>query len=160
MNVDTSAVMRVVIKNFNMTASEMARVWAQQDKYIDLLESQLRQSEEKVRKKWSQREQMLTIEVIRKKQEVHEMKALVAELKASLARSPDELRQKLKKASLDHNYNKPVLSRKLDQRSRIGKSRKSGSPENSKFEIHPNSPEITEYSIHNSSTYEIYEDLH
>ena len=50
MNVDTSAVMRVVIKNFNMTASEMARVWAQQDKYIDLLESQLRQSEEKVRK--------------------------------------------------------------------------------------------------------------
>ena len=38
-----------------------------------------------MRKKWSQREQKLTIEVIRKKQEVHEMKALIAELKASLA---------------------------------------------------------------------------
>ena len=58
MNVDTSAVMRVVIENFNMTASEMARVWAQQDEYIDLLESQLKQSEDKGRKKWSQREQM------------------------------------------------------------------------------------------------------
>ena len=108
MNADTSAVMRVIIKNFNMTASEMARVWAQQDKYIDLLESQLGQSEEKVRKKWSQREQKLTIEVIRKKQEVHEMKALIAELKASLARSPHELRQTLKKVRLDHNYIEPL----------------------------------------------------
>ena len=123
MNVDTSAVMRVVIENFNMTAKE------------------------------SQRVKMFRCKVIRMKQEI-------VELKASLARSPGVLRQMLKQVSLDHNYNKPVLSRKLDQRSRIGKSRKSGSPENSKFEIHPNSPEITEYSIHNSSTYEIYEDLH
>ena len=38
-NIDTSVVMRVVIENFNMTASEMARVWAQQDEYIDLLET-------------------------------------------------------------------------------------------------------------------------
>ena len=89
MNVDTSAVMRVVIENFNMTASEMARVWAQQDEYIDLLESQLKQSEDKGRKKWSQREQMQTKEVIRKKQEVQELKALIAKLKASLAWSPD-----------------------------------------------------------------------
>ena len=49
--------MRVVIENFNMTASEMARVWAQQDEYIDLLESQLRKSEENLRKE-SQRMQM------------------------------------------------------------------------------------------------------
>ena len=107
-NIDTSAVMRVVIKDFNMTASEVERLWAEQDNYIDLLESQLRQSEEKGRKKWSQREQMLTKEVIRKKQEVHELKALVAELKSALARSPDELRQTLEKVCLDHNYNKPV----------------------------------------------------
>ena len=100
--------MRVVIKDFNMTASEVERLWAEQDNYIDLLESQLRQSEEKGRKKWSQREQMLTKEVIRKKQEVHELKALVAELKSALARSPDELRQTLEKVCLDHNYNKPV----------------------------------------------------
>ena len=40
--------MRVVIENFNMTACEVERQWALQDKYIDLLESQLRQSEEKV----------------------------------------------------------------------------------------------------------------
>ena len=42
--------MRVVIENFDMTACEVERLWAEQDKYIDLLESQLRQSEEKVRK--------------------------------------------------------------------------------------------------------------
>jgi hypothetical protein len=42
--------MRVVIKNFNMTASEMERRWAEQDNYINLLENQLRQSEEKVKK--------------------------------------------------------------------------------------------------------------
>ena len=39
-NIDTSAVMRVVIKDFNMTASELERLWAEQDNYIDLLESQ------------------------------------------------------------------------------------------------------------------------
>ena len=38
-NIDTSAVMRVIIK--------VERLWAEQDNYIDLLESQLRQSEEK-----------------------------------------------------------------------------------------------------------------
>ena len=96
--------MRVVVKDFNLTAHEMEILWAQQEEYIDLLESQLRQSEEKGRKKWNQREQMLTKEVINKKQEVHELKALVAELKASLARSPDELRQTLVKVSLDHDY--------------------------------------------------------
>ena len=100
--------MRVVIKNFNMTASEVERLWAEQDKYIDLLESQLRQSEEQGRKKWSQREQMLTMEVIRKKQEVHELNALIAELKASLARSPDVLRQTLTTVRRDHNYARPV----------------------------------------------------
>ena len=100
MNVDTSAVMRVVIENFNMTAKEMERRWAMQDNYINLLETQLRQSEEKVRKE-SQRVKMFRCKVIRKKQEI-------VELKASLARSPGVLRQMLKQVSLDHNYNKPV----------------------------------------------------
>ena len=90
MNVDTSAVMRVVIENFNMTASEMARVWAQQDEYIDLLESQLRKSEENLRKE-SQRMQMFRWKVIKKKLEVHEKNAEIAKLKASLAWSPDEV---------------------------------------------------------------------
>ena len=88
--------MRVVIKNFNLTATEMEKLWAEQDKYINLLESQLRQSEEKVRKE-SQRVMMFRTRVISKKQEI-------AKLKATLARSPDELRQTLKKVRLDHNY--------------------------------------------------------
>ena len=100
MNVDTSAVMRVVIENFNMTAKEMERLWAMQDNYINLLETQLRQSEEKFRKE-SQRVKMFRCKVIRMKQEI-------VELKASLARSPGVLRQMLKQVSLDHNYNKPV----------------------------------------------------
>ena len=69
MNVDTSAVMRVVIENFNMTAKEMERLWAEQDKYINLLESQLRQSKKKVKKE-SQRVQMFRSKVIKKKQEL------------------------------------------------------------------------------------------
>ena len=89
-NIDTSVVMRVVIENFNMTASEMARVWAQQDEYIDLLESQLRKSEENLRKE-SQRMQMFRWKVIKKKLEVHEKNAEIAKLKASLAWSPDEV---------------------------------------------------------------------
>ena len=88
--------MRVVIKNFNLTATEMEKLWAEQDKYINLLESQLRQSEEKVRKE-SQRVMMFRTRVISKKQEI-------AKLKATLARSPDELRQTLKNVRLDHNY--------------------------------------------------------
>ena len=34
MNIDTSAVIWVVIDNFNMMAKEMERQWAKQDKYI------------------------------------------------------------------------------------------------------------------------------
>ena len=68
MNVDTSAVMRVVIENFNMTAKEMERLWAMQDIYINLLETQLRQSEEQVGKE-SMRVKMFRCKVIRMKQE-------------------------------------------------------------------------------------------
>ena len=59
--------MRVVIKNFNMTASEMERQWAEQDNYINLLENQLRESEEKVKKE-SQRVKMFRWKVIKKKE--------------------------------------------------------------------------------------------
>ena len=61
LNIDTSAVMRVVIDNFNMMAKEMERQWAEQDKYINM-ESQLRQSEEKVKK---ESQQVFRLKVIR-----------------------------------------------------------------------------------------------
>ena len=76
-------VKRVVLENFDMTAKEMARHWAEQDKYIDLLESQLRQSKENLSKllmKSSQQIQNLLIKRINKEQEVHEMKAQIATL--------------------------------------------------------------------------------
>ena len=76
--------MRVVIKNFNMTASEMERQWAEQDNYINLLENQLRESEEKVKKE-SQRVKMFRWKVIKKKVELNEKNSEIAKLKASLA---------------------------------------------------------------------------
>ena len=69
--------MRVVIKNFNMTASEMERQWAEQDNYINLLENQLRESEEKVKKE-SQRVKMFRWKVIKKKVELNEKNSEIA----------------------------------------------------------------------------------
>ena len=74
--------MRVVIKNFNMTASEMERQWAEQDNYINLLENQLRESEEKVKKE-SQRVKMFRWKVIKKKVELNEKNSEIAKLKLS-----------------------------------------------------------------------------
>ena len=71
--------MRVVIKNFNMTASEMERRWAEQDNYINLLENQLRQSEEKVKKE-RQRVQMFRWKVIKKKVELNKKNAEIASI--------------------------------------------------------------------------------
>ena len=85
--------MRVVIDNFDMTAQEMERLWDEQDKYINLLESQLRKSEKKV--------QMLRSQMFQNRLEV-------IRLKASLAWSSEELRQTLEKVGLDHNYSKTV----------------------------------------------------
>ena len=71
-------VKRIVLENFDMTAKEMARQWAEQDKYIALLESQLRQSEENLSKllmKSSQQIQNLIIKRMNKEQKVYEMKA-------------------------------------------------------------------------------------
>ena len=88
-------VVRVVIDNFDMTAGEMSRLWAEQDKYIDLLESRLREGEEKVRGETSRREQMLVMRLTGKEQELQEMSAQIAELKASQAPSSAQLRQTL-----------------------------------------------------------------
>ena len=76
MNDNTTAVMRVVIENFDMTAQEMERLWAEQDEYINLLESQVRQSEEKVqmfRFKMIQNR----LEVVRKNEEIAKSTVLV-----------------------------------------------------------------------------------
>ena len=88
-------VVRVVNDNFDMTAGEMSRLWAEQDKYIDLLESRLREGEEKVRGETSRREQMLVMRLTGKEQELQEMSAQIAELKASQAPSSAQLRQTL-----------------------------------------------------------------
>ena len=88
-------VVRVVVDNFDMTAGEMSRLWVEQDKYIDLLESRLREGEEKVRGETSRREQMLVMRLTGKEQELQEMTAQIAELKASQAPSSAQLRQTL-----------------------------------------------------------------
>ena len=88
-------VTRVVIDNFDMTAGEMSRLWAEQDKYIDLLESKLREGEEKVRGETSRREQMLVMRLTGKEQELQEMVSQIAELKAAQAPSTAALRNTL-----------------------------------------------------------------
>ena len=68
--------MRVTtIDHLSMTAQEMSRLWADQDKYIDLLESRL--------EKGSQREQRMMSELVKKKQKLYEMTAKWEKLKAS-----------------------------------------------------------------------------
>ena len=52
--------MRVHMENFDISPSEIANLWAEQDKYIDSLESRLRESE-----KTSRREQSLMTKLIR-----------------------------------------------------------------------------------------------
>ena len=68
------------MENFDISPSEIANLWAEQDKYIDLLESRLRESE-----KTSRREQSLMTKLIRKNQELYKVKAELAELKKSRA---------------------------------------------------------------------------
>lgn len=71
-------VSRVIIDDFNLPAQEMSRLWAQQDKYIDLLESKLEKMS-----RVSQREQMFMFKLIKKKQELKEMTTQLEKLKAS-----------------------------------------------------------------------------
>ena len=66
--------MRVTIDHFTMTAQEMSRLWADQDKYIDLLESRL--------EKGSQWEQRMMSELVKERQKLYEMTAQWEKLKA------------------------------------------------------------------------------
>ena len=68
-------VVSATIDHLSMTAQEMSRLWADQDKYIDLLESRL--------EKGSQREQRMMSELVKKKQKLYEMTAQWEKLKAS-----------------------------------------------------------------------------
>jgi len=104
---------RLVLDNFDMTAGEMSRLWAEQEKYIDLLESRLREGEEKVRGETSRREQMLVLRLTGKEQELQEMTAQIAELKSAQAPSSAQLRQTL----LDPAVNLVIqkLSKECDQ---------------------------------------------
>ena len=62
-----AGVVRVTIDHLSMTAQEISRLWADQDKYIDLLESRLGKA--------SQREQKMMSKLLKKKQELFEMTA-------------------------------------------------------------------------------------
>ena len=70
-----AGLVRVTIDHFTMTAQEMSRLWADQDKYIDLLESRL--------EKGSQREQRMMSELVKERQKLYEMTAQWEKLKAS-----------------------------------------------------------------------------
>ena len=72
---------RVVLEQFDMTAPDMAKVWGEQDKYIDTLESRVRELEEKGRVESSRRENLLVMRLTAKEQELQEMAAQIAELK-------------------------------------------------------------------------------
>jgi len=85
-------VSRVVLDNPEASAEDLTKMWAEQDKYIDLLEARLR---EKGRTDTSRREQLLVMRLTAKEQELQEMAAQIAELKAAQAPSNTQLRQTL-----------------------------------------------------------------
>lgn len=85
-------VIRVVLDNPEANAEELTKMWTEQDKYIDLLEARLR---EKGRTDTSRREQLLVMRLTAKEQELQEMAAQIAELKASQAPTNAQLRQTL-----------------------------------------------------------------
>jgi len=85
-------VIRVVLDNPEANAEELTKMWTEQDKYIDLLEARLR---EKGRTDTSRREQLLVMRLTAKEQELQEMAAQIAELKAAQAPTNAQLRQTL-----------------------------------------------------------------
>ena len=70
-----AGVVRVTIDHFNLTAEEISRLWADQDKYIDLLESRLGKA--------SQREQKMMSKLLKKKQELFKMTAQLEKVEVS-----------------------------------------------------------------------------
>ena len=100
---------RVVIENFRMTEGEMERLWAEQNKYIDLLERRLREGEEEAWRMTSRREYLLMLRLIRKEEKLREQTDKIAELKASLAPSSVKMRQiSVEKIKHDHDYSSPL----------------------------------------------------
>jgi len=89
------AATRVVLDQFDMTATEMEKMWGEQDKYIDLLEGRVREMEEKGRVESSRRENLLVMRLTAKEQELQEMAAQIAELKSAQAPSTAVLRSTL-----------------------------------------------------------------
>ena len=88
-------VTRVTLESNDLSSSEFSRLWTDQDKYIDMLEARLRLLEEKGRGETSRREQLLVMRLTSKEQELQEMAAQIAELKAAQAPSAAQLRQTL-----------------------------------------------------------------
>jgi len=89
------SVSRVALDSTELPAAELVKLWAEQDKYVDLLEARLRELEEKGRGDTSRREQMLVMRLTAKEQELQEMAAQIAELKAAQAPTSAQLRQTL-----------------------------------------------------------------
>merc|ERR1719233_520759 len=87
--------MRVVLDQFDITATDMEKLWGEQDKYIDLLESRVREMEEKGRVESSRRENLLVMRLTAKEQELQEMAAQIAELKSAQAPTTSVLRSTL-----------------------------------------------------------------
>ena len=93
---DQIEVSRVVLQHSDLTNEEWREKWKEQEKYIDMLESRLREVEEKGRGEGgSRREQLLVMRLTGKEQELQEMAAQIAELKAAQAPSSAQLRQTL-----------------------------------------------------------------
>jgi hypothetical protein len=74
---------------------EVARLWGEQTAYIDSVEARLKELEEKGAKEGSRREALLTCRLTVKEQELQEMAAQMAELKAAQAPSTAALRNTL-----------------------------------------------------------------
>ena len=66
---------RVVLEQFDMTAPGVAKVWGEQDMYIDTLESRVRELEEKGRVESSRRGNLLVMRLTAMEQELQEMAA-------------------------------------------------------------------------------------
>jgi len=86
---------RVVLDQFDLTSTDLAKVWGEQDKYIDMLENRVRELEEKGRVESSRRENLLVMRLTAKEQELQEMAAQIAELKSAQAPSTAALRSTL-----------------------------------------------------------------
>jgi len=86
---------RVALEQFDMSPTSMAKIWGEQDKYIDMLENRVRELEEKGRVESSRRENLLVMRLTAKEQELQEMAAQIAELKSAQAPSTSALRSTL-----------------------------------------------------------------